>query len=242
MTDAEGPGPIEAVFLGLDPAKHTSGAVILAPDYGNTLLGEKEHPFDGRFYFEEYGKVITQAERERFTQAAFDCAEELGLPLIVVAEEWDPPRVRKMRLPGPGSRFAIVMDPRWTYKTILGMGEGWGLWNAIFHISNETLAEDKLPALHIERVTPNDWRDDLWGPRRAKDSEGAKSQAQRFIETVFGVIVSGDIAEAGCIAMWGATSIAVREAVREWHVTMAKAEAEAAAKSKPNRKKKKQRR
>ena len=214
MADAQ--GPVEAVILGLDPAKHRSGAVILAPDYGNTLLGEEEHPFDGRYYLEEYGKVVTQAERERFTDAAFECAEELDLPLIVVAEEWDPPRTRKVRLPGPGNHFAIAMDQKWTYKTILGIGEGWGLWSAVFNTASESLAEDKLPALPVERVTPNDWRDDLWGRRRAKDSEGAKSQAQLFFESVFGFCVPDDIAEAGCIALWGTTSSGVAEAVRNW--------------------------
>lgn len=215
MTDTGRSEPIEAVILGLDTAKHRSGAVILAPEYGGTAW-EEEHPFDGRYYLEEYGKVVTQEERGRFTDAAFECAEELDLPLIVVAEEWDPPRARKVRLPGPGNRFAVVMDPKWTYKTILGIGEGWGLWSAVFATANESLAEDKLPPLPVERVTPNDWRGDLWGKQRAKSSEGAKSQAQLFFEAVFGFSVSDDIAEAACIALWGTTSSCVAEAVQNW--------------------------
>ena len=207
--------PIEAVILGLDPAKHTSGAALLIPDYGNTLVGEDEHPFDGQYALVEFGKVETQSERERFVQSGLENAEELYLPLVVVAEEWDPPRTRKVRL--PGNQFGIVVDPKWNYKTILGMGEGWGLWSAELQIANGVLAEEKkFPPFPVERVTPNEWRDDLWGPRRAKTSEAVNEQAQRYFEGVFGYPACADIATAGCIALWGTTSSRVAEAVQNW--------------------------
>lgn len=211
----QSPGPVEAVFLGLDPAKHTSGAALLIPDYGNPTLGEKEHAFEGHYALEEFGKVESQEERERFVQAGLDCSIELGLPLIIVAEEWDPPRLRKTRL-GP-ERFALIMDPKWTYKTVLGIGEGWGLWSAEIHSANVSLVDDKLPPIIVERVTPNTWRDGLWGPQRAKHTEGAKSQAKNFFEAVFGYAASDDISEAGCIALWGTTSTEVAELAEKWH-------------------------
>lgn len=207
--------PIEAVFLGLDPAKHTSGAVILVPDYGNTIVGEDEHPFDGQYALSEFGKVTSQDERERFVQSALEQAEEFDLPLVVVAEEWDPPRNRKVRL--PGNQFGFLMDPRWNYKTILGMGEGWGLWSAELQIANGVLAEEKkFPPFPVERVTPNEWRDDLWGPRRAKTSEAVNEQAQRYFEGVFGYNACADISAAGCIALWGTTSSRVAQATQKW--------------------------
>lgn len=207
--------PIEAVFLGLDPAKHTSGATILTPDYGNTMVGEEEHPFEGQYALAEFGKVTSQDERERFVESSLEHAEELDLPLVVVAEEWDPPRTRKVRI--PGNQFAIVMDPKWTYKTVLGIGEGWGLWSAELQSANVFLAEEKkLPPTPVERVTPNEWRDDLWGLRRGKSSEAVNEQAQRYFEGVFGYSVGADIAAAGCIALWGTTSSRVEAAVRDW--------------------------
>ncbi len=205
---------IEAVILGIDPAKHTSGAALLIPDYGNTMVGENEHPFEGQYALSEFGKVTSQSERERFVESGLETAAELDLPLVVVAEKWDPPRTRKVRL--PGNQFAIVMDPKWTYKTVLGIGEGWGLWSAEIQSANAFLAEDKLPPVPVERTTPNEWRDDLWGPRRAKGSEAVNEQAKRYFEGVFGYNVCADIAAAGCIALWGTTSSLVEAAVQNW--------------------------
>lgn len=207
--------PIEAVILGLDPAKHTSGAALLIPDYGNTMVGEDEHLFDGSYALSEFGKVTSQSERERFVESGLEESEDLGLPLIVVAEEWDPPRTRKVRLPGK-NQFAFVMDPKWTYKTVLGIGEGWGLWSAELLAAGASLVEENLPPVPVERVTPNEWRDDLWGPRRAKASEAVNEQAKRYFEGVFGYKVCADIAAAGCIALWGTTSLRVEAAVRDW--------------------------
>jgi len=206
---------VEAVLLSLDPAKHTSGATILVPDYGNGLLGEAEHPFEGNYVLTEFGKVLTQAERGRFVESALDYALELGLPLIVIAEEWDPPRLKKLRL--PGGALGLLMDPKWTYKTVLGMGEGWGLWHAEILAASSFLEEDEnLPPIPIVRTTPNIWHHDVLPPPVPKDSAAIKQTACRVFEGVFGFKASEDISEAGCIGLWGTESKEVAAAVEAW--------------------------
>ena len=203
---------IEAVFLGLDPAKHTSGASILAPDYGG--MDEQEHAFDGNYFLHEFGKVVSQTERERFVGSALDLSTELNLPLIVVAEVWDPPRDRKVRL--PGGEFAYARDPKWTYETILGIGEGWGRWSAEIESANEFLLEKGRHKITVLRATPNIWRDALFGPRRPRDTDSLKAVAQRYFKAVFGYDASPDVAEAGCIALFGTTADEARAAAQTW--------------------------
>lgn len=203
--------PIEAVFLGLDPALHTSGAAILIPDYGET----EDRPFNGEYVLHEFGKVVSQSERERYIQSLIEMAEELELPAVVNAEIWDGPRSKKTRL--PNGSFGIVMDQKWTYTTILGIGEGWGRWSAEIESANEYLQSQKLPSIILNRTLPNDWRDMLFGTRRAKDTETLKATAQRYFHGVFGYPASNDIAEAGCIALAGTLDEAVAGAVAEWH-------------------------
>jgi hypothetical protein len=206
---------VEAVLLGVDPAKHTSGAVILTPDYGNGMLGEPEHPFEGVYALSEFGKVVSQSERGRFVESALDTALELDLPLVVVAEEWDPPRLKKLRL--PGGQSGLLLDPKWTYTTVLGIGEGWGRWTAEIETASEYLVEEEgLPPIPVVRATPNTWRDGLFGPRRPKDTLSLKSAACRYFEGVFGFAASHDISEAGCLGLWGTTALAVREAAEAW--------------------------
>ena len=222
--------PIEAVFLGLDPAKHTSGATILIPDYGNSLVGEEEHPFEGQYALSEFGKVTSQSERGRFTESAVETALDMKLPLVVVAEVWEPPRNKKLRL--PGNQAGLLMDPKWTYQTVLGIGEGWGRWAAELDSANEYLREEeKLPPFPILRATPNVWRDELWGPGRPKDSTALKATAKRYFEGVFGFPASDDISEAGCIALWGTTSTLVADAVRQWEAAKPKKKSKNARKA-----------
>jgi hypothetical protein len=207
--------PVEAVLLAIDPAKHTSGAALLIPDYGNTMAGEEEHPFEGNYALAEFGKVLSQGERERFLESALESAIELELPLVVVAEEWDPPRTRKLRLPGDQSGF--LMDPKWTYQTVLGIGEGWGRWMAEVESASVFLDEEYgFPAVPVVRVTPNDWRDALFGPRRPKEGSALKETACRYFDGVFGFAASHDISEAGCIGLWGTTAPEVRQAIETW--------------------------
>lgn len=206
---------IEAVIFAIDPAKHTSGAVILAPDYGNTMAGEEEHPFEGVYALMEYGKVTSQSERERFMESALETAMELELPLVIVAEDWDPPRTRKLRL--PGNEPGLLMDPKWTYTTVLGIGEGWGRWAAEIESASTFLDEEHgLPAVPVIRKTPNEWRDGLFGPRRPKEGTALKETACRYFQGVFGFSASHDISEAGCMALWGTTSDEVRTAAEAW--------------------------
>ena len=203
------------MFLALDPAKHTSGAAIISPDYGNGLLGEEEHPFEGGYILNEYGKVETQPERERYLESLLEIGMELGIPMVVVAEEWDPPRNKKLRL--PGNQTGFLMDPKWTYTTVLGIGEGWGRWSAEIESASLFLKEDhKLPALPVERFTPNDWRDELWGGQRARDTEALKETACRYFEGVFGFKTPPDVSEAGCIGLCATRSPRVASAVQEW--------------------------
>ncbi len=205
--------PIEAVILGLDPALHKSGAGLLCPDYGG--MNEKPHAFQGQYVLEEFGKVLSQSERCRFVEAASDRAIDLGLPLVVMAEEWDPPRDRKVSLVGGGHSY--VKDQKWTYETILGIGEGWGRWSAELENVAECLLDEGHPAMIVERVTPNVWRDERFGPKRPRESEALKACACRYFEGVFGYKASSDISEAGCIALYATTSDVVRQRVAEWH-------------------------
>ena len=117
-----------------------------------------------------------------------------------------------MRL--PDGSFAFARDPKWTYETILGIGEGWGRWSAEIESANEFLSEEGLAPLVVVRVTPNDWRDAVFGVRRPKDTEALKVTAERYFEGVFGHRVANDIAEAGCISLWGTTSVEVDTLVR----------------------------
>lgn len=206
-------GPIEAVFLSLDSAKGTSGASILAPDYG----GPEEtdiHEFQGGYVLDEYGKVNSQPERERFVTAFIDLALELDLPPVTIGETWDPPRIRKTRLAGGG--FGVVLDPKWNPKTLIAMGEGWGRWAAELESASNFLQEDRgLPGIIIERVAPNEWLGDLV-PRHPKDSAARKAVAQRYFEGVFGYRAGPDISDAGCMALWGSRSPRVATAVEAW--------------------------
>jgi hypothetical protein len=209
------PAALEAIILAVDPAKHTSGAVILIPDYGNGMLGEVEHPFEGNYVLHEFGKVQTQEERERFVNSLVDTVLEMRLPPVVVAEEWDPPRNKRLRLPGgvPG----LLMDPKWTYQTILGIGEGWGRWAAEIESASSYLKDDEgLPPIPVVRVTPNDWRDGLFPRPRAKESAALKETAIRIFESVFGYKASDDISEAGCIGLWATTAPQVAAAADAW--------------------------
>jgi len=219
---------MEAVVLAIDPAKHTSGAAILTPDYGNPMF-EDPHDFEGNYVLSEFGKVTSQEERQRFVESFLEEAMELELPPIVVAEVWDPPRTRMV-----GGN--LIMDPKWTYTTVLGIGEGWGLWNAELLSASEFLQEEEnLPPLPVFRVTPNEWRAAVLPAPLPKDSAALKETAKRFFEGVFGIKASDDISEAGCIALWATKDPGVAEAAEAW------TEAQPKPKSKSQRKKERRR-
>jgi Holliday junction resolvasome RuvABC endonuclease subunit len=177
---------VEAVLLALDPAKGKSGAAILRPDGQRTKL--------------VMSLVVTkQSERETFVVGAKELAEKLELPLLVVAEEWDPPR-------GSG---ATRVDKRWNYPTILGMGEGWGRWTAEFERFG--VAEKD-----VIRATPNTWRDALYGKVREQDSKKLKQVAVDYVERRLKVKLPHDAAEAVCLGLWGAHAIEVLKRAESW--------------------------
>jgi len=180
---------VEAAFLGIDVAKGTSGVSLLMPDYGF----DGDSPFEGKYVLLEAGEVRTQDERVEWIERLLDSAEDYNLVPVVIAETWDPPITRKIR--APDGSWLIGMDQRWNFDTILGMGEGWGLWMAEIYAA-------EIPVVH--RVTPNTWRDELFGKRREKSTEASKEMAKRAFEGLFGYRVSADMAEGAMLALYGA--------------------------------------
>ena len=178
----------QTVILALDPAKHQSGASILRPETGSP-----------RPRLVTSAVVTDQAARETFVASAKEMAIALHLPLIIVAEEWDPPR-------GSG---ATRVDKRWNYKTILGMGEGWGKWTAEFE-------RHALHELDIVRTTPNTWRDAIFGKKREKEGDKLKKIAVIYAQQRLKVELSHDAAESCCIGLWGFHSIDVHKRVAIW--------------------------
>ncbi len=180
----------EAVFLLLDPAKHKSGALITRPSAQGMQIVT--------------GAIVTkQNERDEFVGSAKELAAVHDLPLIVIAEEWDPPRGT---IVGPDS-----VNKRWTFPTVLGMGEGWGKWTAEFE-------RHGVPELDVVRVTPNDWRDAVFGKTaRPKEREELKKHAVKYIQQRMKMTLAEDIAEAACIGLWGLHAPAVHHRIEVWH-------------------------
>lgn len=176
----------EAVLLALDPAKGKSGAAILRPDGQRTRIVAS-------------GVVSLQAERETFVASAKELAALTQLPLIVVAEKWDPPR-------GSGP---TRIDKRWNFPTILGIGEGWGRWTAEFE-RHDVSEKDVI------RVTPNTWRDALFGKKREQESLRLKDVAIQYVERRTQQKMPADAAEAACMGFWGLHSPDVHRRVEAW--------------------------
>lgn len=176
----------EAVILALDPAKGKSGASILRPSGQRTKLVHA-------------GVVTKQSEREGYVIGAKNLAETAKLPLIIVAEEWDPPR-------GCGP---TRVDTNWNYPTILGIGEGWGRWTAEFERCD-------ISGKDVVRVTPNTWRDALYGKKRERDSLKLKQLAVEYVMHKFHVNLPHDAAESVCLGLWGEYSTEVLTLVEKW--------------------------
>lgn len=172
---------IEAVFLGIDPAKGVSGAVILVPNY------DDDGEFEGTYERVKMGVVVgdDQASRVEFIEEAIDEAKELKLPLVVAAENWTP----------GGDRM--------TFYTILGLGEGWGLWRA------ELLKTDAI----VVRFEPSEWRELAFTWKYPKGREAVKNFAVKHIGKSWGFEVSEDIAEAACIAEAATVSAKVEKEI-----------------------------
>lgn len=190
--------PIAAVILALDPSKHRSGAaVMLGPD--KVVLA---------------ARARKQVQREFFVREALRYGAMLGLPVVVVAEEWDPPKHRRIRQ--ANGTFKTEFDQKWTFPAILGVGEGWGRWTAEFE--RQGIREE-----HIIRATPPVWRDGLFGKRRPRDTKGAKAYAIAYVAQRFQLELDDDSAEALCLGVWGyhrpevaeAAALVVKQASRK---------------------------
>lgn len=167
----------ECIVLALDPSKSRSGAAILTGQRSAHL----------------FGPAKKQSARESFVRAAVELANTRGLPVLIVAEEWDKPRHKRVR--NARGDETVEFDQKWTFQTILGMGEGWGRWAAEL---------ERYDIRSITRVTPNRWRDDLFGKRRGKDTKSAKKMALLFAENHFALSLQedDDTAEALCLGVW----------------------------------------
>lgn len=172
------PQPVEAVILALDPSKSKSGAVVMLNPQKVVLAA----------------RARKQAQREFFVRQALYYGAELNLPVVVVAEEWDPPRHRRVRQ--ANGSFKTEFDQKWTFPAILGIGEGWGKWTAEFE--RHCIREE-----HVIRATPLVWRDDLFGKRRPRDTKGIKEYAMSFVKHRFQLELDDDSAEALCLGLWG---------------------------------------
>lgn len=179
---------MDPIVLALDPGKRVTGVALLTS--AETVA--------------QYGVAKKQPEREAFVRAAVELAALERRPLRCVAETWDPPRHRRKRTFQGAER--VEFDQKWTYETVLGMGAGWGLWLA-------ELLRVGIREKDILRVTPNVWRDAVFGKRRGKDTDAAKLQALIFARHVFHMPLSEDLeeakrrgdtdaAEAACIGAW----------------------------------------
>jgi hypothetical protein len=163
-----------AVVVAFDPAKRSSGAAI----------------FLGPGVLHSAYTVKKQSEREYVVKTAVELARAADRPLVCIAETWDPPRHRRRRTVDGAER--VEFDQKWTYKTVLGIGEGWGLWAAEL---------ERYEVKYIVRKTPNEWRDRLFGKRRGKRTDDAKAQAVLYARCILKSIKDNetDLAEAVCI-------------------------------------------
>jgi hypothetical protein len=175
---------VDAVILAIDASKTCSGSVLLVPEYRGALVQ--------RYVPEHYVEVKTQAHHEDCVQHLVTRAAELGRMPVIVAETWT--------------------AGRWSFKTILGMGEGWGWWTAEVRRAEEHYGTP----IHIERVTPNEWRDALFGAARQQDRLANKTQAVLYALARTGLRLPVDAAEGLAIGYWGAQNDNVHEAHRKW--------------------------
>jgi hypothetical protein len=121
-------------------------------------------------------EVVNQSGRLVWAQYAVELAEEYGWPLIVVGEEWTPHGLST-------AAFASLC-------------ESWGKWLAAFETAG-------VPPGQILRVTPNVWRDAVFGKKRPQTTEGLKAYACLYADKQLDQPrLSHNIAEALCIRVW----------------------------------------
>ena len=121
-------------------------------------------------------EVVNQSGRLVWAQYAVELAEDCRCPLIVVGEEWTPHGLST-------AAFASLC-------------ESWGKWLAAFETAG-------VPPGQILRVTPNVWRDAVFGKKRPKASEALKAYACLYVDKKLDQPrLSHNIAEALCIRVW----------------------------------------
>lgn len=182
---------VNAVLLSIDSAT-TSGAVLVAPEQDHHKSCKENGPCGCRvadYATLRLGTVTTQTEREEWVNLAAEEAEELGVPLVVVGEEW--------------TRHGM------SNKALASLCENWGKWLAEFeHI--------ELPKENIVRVNPNTWRAAIFGRRCPKDRKGLKKMAQAYIVNALKMPPHGDdVAEALCMNVWGRHADVVHAVVKK---------------------------
>lgn len=173
-------GGVNAVIHALDSSKQSSGSVLLSPVSPRQVKYKVEHAC----------RVTErdQPKRALCVEHGVRLSRELRLPLIVVREDWTPG--------GWGS-----------FKSVLGMGAGWGLWLA-------ELYRNDLNKFFT--VLPQTWRAGLFGKGRPKDSEELKTHAIEYIHARCGLRVGHDVAEAACVGLFGAQMDEVHAEVEKW--------------------------
>jgi hypothetical protein len=178
--------PVDAVVLCLDAAKEKSGSSLIIPNRHARGGIEVLHAC----------LVQDQADREACVRHLYAAAFERNLAPAIYAERWMP--VGKS-----------------TYDTILGLGEGWGWWTAEFNRAAAAHA-DVLPKLVVERATPDEWRDGIFGARRPRKRDPLKELAIAYVQSVLGLKVGDDVAESLCIGLFGIRERRFIDEVRKW--------------------------
>lgn len=175
--------PVEAVVLAIDPSKKCSGYGLLVPEYSEE--DDAEDVFTNSYEVAAFGTVAErdQASRRSIVEQAAGAADDLALPLVVVAEGWS----------AGGFRM--------TYTSYVGLGEGWGLWRA------ELLACN-IPDHCVLRPLPQQWRGRILGGLGGRDRASLKRTAKQYVldTALVPYAVSDDVADALCIARWGTFS------------------------------------
>lgn len=173
-----------AVILSIDSAS-TSGAVISEPsissrgtvsDYDNT----------------GFGLVKTQASRRSYVEDALYAADDLGVALVIVGEEWTSHGISNA-----------------AYASLC---ESWGKWLAA--VETVTGQEELEVEVHVIRVNPNTWRAAVLGKNRPKKSSELKSAAIAYCHRALGVPnLCADLADAMCMRVWASRSELVHSAL-----------------------------
>lgn len=163
------------VSFGIDAAKVSGWGLALGTSVKD-LLGS--------------GVAKTAVERRDACISAREWAEDLDLPLLVVAESWPG------RFPGQ--------------KQALGMGRAFGRWLEDIELELG-VRED-----HILRIGVTSWRADLFPPellRQAKEQQKEDKTGYKRLACAFADVADDNEAEAICITVWSQSSFEGAEAV-----------------------------